>query len=76
MGTDTVKEPTVMRDNHRTSGKLLKTFLKSTKGIYVDIVGRLVKEKNVTLLLQSHSEMQTVTLTTREHAAFLLLIGT
>ena len=43
MSRNTVEEPTVMRNYNRTSGKVLKAFLKSTDCIYVNVVGRLVE---------------------------------
>ena len=76
MSTDTVEEPTVVADYHGATCKLLQTFLKGTERVYVDIIGRLVEEEHVALFLQCHGKVQTVSFTTREHTAFLLLVGT
>ena len=75
MGTDTVEEPAVVTDDDRTTGKSLKSFLEGSQGIHVDIVGRFVKQQHISFLLQGDGQMQTISLTTREHTAFLLLIG-
>ena len=53
-----------MADNHCTTGEALKTFLKRTQRVDVDVVGGLVEEKHVALLLQSESQLQAVALTT------------
>ena len=65
-----------MADDNRTTCEVLETLLKSTECVHVDIIGRLVKEKHVTALFQCHCKVQTVTLTTREHATLLLLVST
>ena len=76
MGADTVEEPTVVADDDGTAGKGLKTFLKSTEGVDVDIVRRLVEQQHVALLFQGDGQMETVALTTGEDATLLLLVGT
>ena len=53
-----------MADNHRTTGKGLKTFFQGTQRVHIDIIGRLVEEQHITLLLQGDSQMQAVALTT------------
>ena len=75
MGTDSVEEPAVVADYHRTTGKCLQTFLQGTEGVHVDIVGRLIEEQYVAFLLQCQCQLQTVTLTTRENTAELALVG-
>ena len=67
VGTDTVEEPTVVADDNRTTGQCLKTFLQGTECIHVDIIGRLIEEEDITFLLQCHSQLKTVALTTREY---------
>ena len=76
VGCDTIQEPTVVRDNYRTTCEVLQALLQCTKGVYIDIVGWLIEQDYVTLLLQSQSEVQAVALTTREYATLLLLVGT
>ena len=76
VGTDTVEEPTVVADYNGTSREVLKTLLKRTQSVYVDIIGRLIEEEYVTTLFQRHCKVQTVTLTTGKYTALLLLVGT
>ena len=76
MSADTVEEPTVVADDDGTAGKGLKTFLKSTEGVDVDIVRGLVEQQHVALLFQGDGQMETVALTTGEDATLLLLVGT
>ena len=64
-----------MRNHDCTSGKILKTFLKSTDSVHIHIIGRLVKKKHVTFILEGQRKMETVSFTTREDAAELLLIS-
>ena len=75
MGTDTVEEPAVVADDDSTAGKGLKTFLQGTEGIDVDIIRRLVEQQYIAFLFEGNGQVQTVALTTREHAALLLLIS-
>ena len=74
MRTDTVKEPTVVADHNSTAGKALKTLLQSTQRVDIDVVGRLVEQQHVALLLQSKSQLQAVTFTTRQGATELALV--
>ena len=45
--TDTIQEPTVVRNDHCTTGKVLQTLFQCPQRIDVDIVGRLVKQQHV-----------------------------
>lgn len=47
---DTVKEPAVMRGHHRAARKFKKRFFKGTQRFNVKVVGRFVKEENVSAL--------------------------
>ena len=76
MRADTIEEPAVVADDDGTAGKGLKTFFECSQGVHVDIVGRLVEQQHIALLLQGDGQMQTVTLTTRQHTAFLFLVST
>ena len=76
MRTDTIQEPAVVTDDDGTACKSLQTFLQGPQRVHVDIVRRLVEQQHISLLFQGDGQMQTVSLTTREHAAFLLLIRT
>ena len=42
VGTDAVEEPTVVADDHGTAGESLQAFFQGTKGVDVDIIGRLI----------------------------------
>ena len=75
MSTNAVEEPAVVADDDGTAGKGLETFLQGAEGVDVDIVRRLVEQQYIAFLLEGDGEVQTVALTTREHAALLLLVG-
>ena len=75
MCTDTVEEPTIVANHYGTTCEVLQTFLQSTQGVHVNIVGRLVQKQYVRLGFQCQCQVQAVTLTTREHAALLLLVS-
>ena len=75
VGANTVEEPTVVRYNDGTSGEVFQTFFEGTQRVDIDVVGRLVEEQHVALLLECHSQVEPVALTTAEHADFLLLVG-
>ena len=76
MSTNTIEEPTVVTDDYSTSGKIFKTFFKSTKGIYIYVIGRFVQQEYVTLFFQCHSKMQAIAFTTGKYATKFLLITT
>ena len=44
--------------HYGTSGKVLKTLLKRTQRIDINIICRLIKKQYIALLFQSHGEMQ------------------
>ena len=75
MRADAVKEPTVVGDDHRTTGKVIQTLLQRTQRVDINVVGRLVEEQHVGLRLQGEGQMHTVTLTTRQHPGLLALVG-
>ena len=76
MRRDAVEEPTVVGNDHGTSGKILETFLKRADGVYVHVVGRLVEKEHVTLVFERERKMQTVSLAAGEDSAELFLICT
>ena len=76
MSADAVEEPTVVRYHNGTSCKVLETLFESAESVHVDIVGRFVEQEHVAFFFQRHSEVEAVAFTTREHADFLLLVGT
>jgi hypothetical protein len=42
MSSDTVEEPTIVADNNRASTELDECLFKSSKSIYIEVVGGLV----------------------------------
>lgn len=76
MSCNTVEEPTVVTDNYSTTCKIFETLFKSTQGIDIDIVGRLIKEEHIALFLKSHCEMKPIPFTTGKDSNFLLLVCT
>jgi len=42
----------VVADDHGAAGKILQCFFQGAEGVYVQVVGRLVKEKDIGLFLQ------------------------
>ena len=74
VGTDTIQEPTVVADDDGTTCKLLQTFFQCAERVDVDVVGRFVEQKYVTLLLECHGQMESVTFTTRKHATEFALV--
>ena len=36
-----------MRNNHSAAGKVFETFLKGPESIYINIVSRFIKKKNI-----------------------------
>ena len=76
MSADAVQEPAVVADHNSAACKILQALLKRTQRIHIDIIGRLIEQQHIALLLERHSQLQTVSLTARQHAAFLLLIRT
>lgn len=57
VGTDAVEEPTVVTDDHGTTGESFETFLQGTEGVHVDVVGRLIEEQHVAFLLQGKGKL-------------------
>ena len=47
-----------MRDNYSATCEVLKTLLKSTKGININIIGRLIEQNYVTLLLKRKGKVK------------------
>src|SRR5262245_24353738 len=75
MGGDAVEKPAIMADNHRATGKVLQCLLERTKRIDVEIVGRLVEQKDIGAGFEHFGEMHAVALAAGKLADLLLLIG-
>ena len=63
--TNTVEEPTVVADNHRTTCKGFQTLLQGTQRVDINVVGWLIEQQHIALLLQGKGQLHTVTLTAR-----------
>src|SRR5690349_18653846 len=70
-----IEEPTIVTDYYGAAGEVLKRGFQGAQCIYIKIVCRLVQQQNVRAFLQHLCEVNPVSLTTRKHANFLLLIG-
>src|SRR5690242_4648485 len=74
MSGDTVEEPAIMRDHHRTAGEGEQRLLQSAQRLDVEIVGRLIEQQHVTSGAQHLGKVHPVALTARELADQLLLL--
>src|SRR3972149_1448436 len=72
--SDTVEEPAVMADDYGTACKILQGLFKGTHGVYVQVIGRFIKQKDIGLFLQHAGEMDAVSLTSGEHRDLFLLV--
>ena len=52
-----------MGDDDSAAREVLKALLERTDSVYVNVVGRLVKKKDVTLVLEGQGKVETVSLT-------------
>jgi hypothetical protein len=63
MRADPIEEPPVVRDDNRTSSEVLQSLLQCAYGIYIGIIGRLIKQQYIGLAAQCQCQVQAVTLT-------------
>ena len=75
MGRDAIEKKAVMRDDHRAAGEIRQRLFKCAKRIDIEIVGRLVEQKDIGAGFQHFGEMHAVALAAGELADFFLLIG-
>ena len=47
MGGDTIQKPAVVADHHRTAAEIFQGFFQCPQGVYVQVVGWLVKEQDI-----------------------------
>src|SRR3990172_12488846 len=47
MCCDAVEEPTVMADDNGATRKILQSLFEGAQGVYVQIIGRLVKQQDI-----------------------------
>src|SRR3990170_7903393 len=74
MGGDTVEEPAVMADDYGTACKILQRLFKCTHGVYVQVIGRFIQQKDIGLFLQHAGQMDAVSFTPVERRDLFLLI--
>src|SRR5659263_34990 len=75
MRCNTVKEPAVMRDDHRTSGEILKAFFQRPQRVDIDVICGFIKQQYVGSALKCQCQMQPVSLSSGENSAFLFLVS-
>src|SRR5665213_272264 len=76
VGRDAVEEPPIVGDDHRASRELEERIFETRQGLDVEVVGRLIEQKEVATLLEGEREIQPVALTAGEHPSLLLLVRT
>ena len=72
---DTVEEPAVVADYYGTSCKILQRLFQCTHSVYVQIIGRFIKQKDIGLFLEHTGQMDTVSFTSGEHRDLFLLVA-
>ena len=73
MCADAVEEPAVVADDDGAAGEGFKTFFQGAERVDVDVVGRFVEQQHVAFLFEGKGELQAVSFTAGEDAAFLLM---
>ena len=71
LGHETIEEITVVAHAHKRAVKILQRLLQDILSLEVEVVGRLIKDKQVHRLKQQLHQRQTCTLTTRQHLHLL-----
>ena len=75
VGTNTVEEETVVRDDNGAAREIGQRVFESTEGFNVKVVGRFVEEKNVAAFFEQTRHVNTVAFTARQQSDFLLLVA-
>src|SRR4051812_5372746 len=60
MRANTIQEPTIVTNHHRTTAEVFQCFFKRSQGIHVDIIGRLIKKQHIGAFLQTDCKMHAV----------------
>ena len=68
MSSHTVEEPTVVRNDDGTSGKIFQAFFEGTEGIDIDIVGGLIEQQDIGFRFQRKRKVHTISFTTGKHS--------
>ena len=58
-----------------TTGVVYDRFFERTERVYVEVVGRFVKQKHIGTASQELGQMNAISFTTGQYANFLLLIA-
>ena len=58
MRTDTIEEPTVVRNDDRTTGEVLQSFFECSECVHINIVGRFVDQRLSDLQREPESQGQ------------------
>ena len=75
VGGDAVEEPPVVADDDSAAGKILQCFFQGAHGVDVQVIGGLVKEKDIGLFLQHAGQMDAVSFSSGDHGNLFLLIS-
>ena len=65
-----------MGNHHSTASKIFQSFFQSPKRIDIQVVGRLIEQKQVATFLQRNRQVHAVALPTGKYPYFFLLIRT
>src|SRR5262245_66396564 len=75
MGGDAIEKPAIVADDDGAAGEILQRLFQRAQRIDVEIVGRLVEQKNVGSRFEHIGEMHAVALAAGELPDLLLLVG-
>src|SRR5688572_15503814 len=75
VGTNTVEKPSVVGDDYSASTKIFERFFECAKCVYIEIVGRFIKQQKISTLLHRYSEVNAISHSAGKLLHFFLLIG-
>ena len=61
--SESVYKPTVVRDHQNAACEILQRFFECTKSIYINVVSRLIEQKNISSFAQCDGKLNTITFT-------------
>ncbi len=76
MRSYSIQKPSVVRYNYGTACKILQSLFQGSQRIDINIVCRLIKQQNIGLTLQSHCQVHTISLSSRQNFSLFALICT
>jgi hypothetical protein len=74
VGGNTVKEPAVVRDNHRAARELQQGVFQRAQGFDIQVVGWFIEQQDVTADLQQLRQVQTTAFTAGQLANAFTLV--